>query len=124
MGSCFDRDKECPLVEIEEEKIIPDRFNFLKRLSKEELNAGYIKFNIPDDEDINNTSAEGVWGWVTPEDRLKYEDNNFFGNITAILCNNPLNFFEKLRFGSEVLLKCNGDKRPTLDPGWMTEYLL
>ena len=98
MGSCFDRDKECPLVEIHEEKIIPDRLDFLKRLSKEELNAGYMKFNIPKEGNLDNTSAEGVWCWVKPDDKTKYEDDNLFGKIKAIFCNNPLNFFEKSKW--------------------------
>lgn len=69
------------------------------------LEAGYIKFNLPD---------EGVWAYASPEDKKKYDDDSYFGKITAILLNPPL--FSNLNWGDEVTLICHGANRPTLDP--------
>lgn len=103
---------------------IPDKSEFFEGLSEDEKNAGYIKFNIPAFNDIYATNGEGVWGWVSPEDKVKYDDDGYTGEITAILCNAPLYYSYKLKWGAEVVLKCHGSKRPTLDPEWIKKYLL
>lgn len=98
---------------------IVNKGKFIKSLSEEEFNAGAIKFNIPSEDHINSLSGEGVWGWVSPEDYVTYDDDNYYGEITAILLNQPLNYYGKLNWGDEVRLKCHGDSRPTLDPDWV-----
>lgn len=103
---------------------IPDKSEFFEALSEDEKKAGYIKFNIPRFNDIYATNGEGVWGWVTPEDKAKYDDDSYTGEITAILCNDPLYYSYKLKWGAEVVLKCHGSSRPTLDPEWIKKYLL
>lgn len=103
-------------------KII-NKGEFIESLTEEEFKAGTMKFNIPDEEDIYSTNGEGVWGWVTPEDKEKYYDDNYHGELVAILLNQPLNYFGRLNWGDEVKLKCHGDRRPTLDPDWVKENL-
>ena len=105
-------------------KQIVDKRTFFGTLSKAEQCAGYIKFNIPDAEHLDDLNGEGVWGWVTPEDRVKYNDDTYTGKITAILCNEPLMYHNALFGGAEVVLQCHGESRPTLDPEWVREYLL
>lgn len=97
---------------------------FVESLSKEAFNAGLIKFNIPDEDNITNLNGEGVWGWVVEEDKEKYNDDSFNGNITAILLNQPLNYYGMLNWADEVVLKCHGSSRPTLDPEWVMENLM
>ena len=41
-------------------------------LSDEQLNAGYFKFNIPDEDYPTSLNVEGVWGWTTPDEKKKY----------------------------------------------------
>ena len=94
----------------------------IKSMSKEEYNNGLLRFNIPGCDDLYSLSGEGVWGWASPEDKKKYEDDTYEGKITAILLNNPLEYFGVLRWGVEVQLKCHGDCRPTLDPEWIAEH--
>ena len=101
-----------------------DKADFIKSLTEEQFNAGCIKFNIPDDEDLSHTTAEGVWGWVTQEDKEKYNDDNFTGTIKAILLNQPLNFFSRLKWGTEVVIRGKGRGRPCLDPAWIEKELL
>lgn len=103
---------------------IPDKSEFLEELSEEEKKAGYIKFNIPRFDNIYATNGEGVWGWVSPEDKAKYDDDSYTGEITAILCNAPLYYSYKLKWGAKVVLRCHGSSRPTLDPEWIKKYLL
>lgn len=97
---------------------------FFKSLSEDEQNNGYIKFNIPHPEDPYSKNGEGVWGWVTPEDKVKYNDDSYHGNIKAILLNNPLESLGFLEWGMEVTLKCHGSDRPTIDPEWIGLKLL
>ena len=97
--------------------------NFIESLTKEEFDKGSIKFNIPDEEDIYSPNGEGVWGWVAPEDKAKYHDDKYTGELIAILLNTPLNYFGMLNWGDEVKLKCHGANRPTLDPNWVKENL-
>lgn len=97
--------------------------DWFEKLSEEEQNAGYIKFNIPDEDKPNSLNGEGVWGWVTPEDKAKYNDDNCHEVIKAILCNSPLNYMGILFWGMEVEIKCHGDRRPTLNPEWVEENI-
>ena len=97
---------------------------FIESLTEEEWNTGLIKFNIPDEDNIHSVNGEGVWGWANAEDKEKYHDDTFHGNITAILLNQPLNYFGRLNWADEVVLKCHGSSRPTLDPDWVMENLM
>ena len=105
-------------------KEIINKREFVKQLSENEFNAGLFKFNIPDFDDINSLNGEGVWGWLAPEEYKKYDDDTFFGKVTAILLNPPLNYYPILKWASEVVVQCHGDYRPTLDPEWVKEYLM
>ena len=102
-------------------KKIENKGDLYGQMTEEQQKAGYIKFNIQDKTDPYSLNGEGVWGWVSPEDKEKYNDDNYTGNITAILLNVP--FSCDLSWGDEVVLKCNGENRPTLDPVWMAEHL-
>lgn len=104
---------------------IPLRYalEVLDGLSEAEKEAGYIKFNIPNPDDINSLNGEGVWGWVYPEDKELYDDDSFYGVISAILCNYPLYYGDQLGYGAVVHLKCNGPNRPTLNPQWVRSHL-
>lgn len=106
-----------------EERNLPYRADFLDSLPKEQLNDGYIKFNIPDMDKLDSLNGEGVWGWVMPEDKEKWEDDTFTGEITAILCNTPMNFYGILWWGSEVKITCHGSNRPTLSKKWVEDNI-
>lgn len=103
---------------------IINKGDFIENLNQREFDTGCIKFNIPNPEDIYSTNGEGVWGWITNEDKEKWIDDTYEGKITAILCNSPLNYSGKLFWGAEVVLQCHGNNRPTLDPEWVKENLL
>ncbi len=103
--------------------MIKNKGQFIEDMDKAKLELGYIKFNIPNPEDIYNLCGEGVWGYVSPEDKAKFNDDEYGGKITAILLNQPLNYMGDLNWGDEVVLKCNGENRPTLDPDWVMENL-
>ena len=47
--------------------MIANKEDFLKTLTNEQLSAGYIKFNIPDEDNPTSLNGEGVWGWATPD---------------------------------------------------------
>lgn len=102
-------------------RAIAKRGLFFGMLSEEQKAAGYIKFNIPNVTKRYELNGEGVWGWVFPEDHAKYDNDNYTGKIKAILLNDPLCYNGLLQWGNEVVLKCNGPNRPTLDPEWV-EY--
>lgn len=102
-------------------KNIEYKGDFFTSLTEDEQKRGYIKFNIQPTEEPGSLNGEGVWGWVTPEDKEKYDDDSYTGNITAILLNDPIS--SNLSWGDEVVLKCNGNHRPTIDTQWMAEYL-
>lgn len=91
-------------------------------MDKEDFEKGLIKFNIPDEDRINSLNGEGVWGWVTQEDKEKHDDNTYKGKITAILVNHPLNYYGILRWGDEVVT-VPWSSRPTLAPDWVKENL-
>lgn len=103
--------------------MIINKEDFLSTLTDEQLEAGYIKFNIPDENDITSLYGESIWGWTTSEEKEKYDDNTYDGKITAILMNQPVEYFGRLHWGDELVLKCHGSNRPTLDPDWVRENL-
>lgn len=97
--------------------------DFIDALSDDERNAGYIKFNIPNPETPHYLCGEGVWGWATPEDKQKCDDENFRGKLSVVLCSDPLYYSGTLFAGQEVVIRCNGEIRPILDPHWVQEHL-
>ena len=103
---------------------IINKGKFIESLSEEQFKAGLIKFNIPDEDNIYSNNGEGVWGWVTAEDKEKYNDDRYYGELMAILLNQPLNYYGMLNWGDKVKLQCRGVSRPTLDPDWVKENLL
>lgn len=106
-----------------EARNLPFKADFLETLSEQELHAGYIKFNIPDMNDMDSLNGESVWGWVTPEEKKKHADSSYTGELTAILCNVPLNFYRILWYGSEVKLTCHGESCPTLSKQWVHDNI-
>lgn len=100
-----------------------NKTEFIENMDEEDFEKGLIKFNIPDKHRTSSLNGEGVWGWVTQEDKEKHDDNTYKGKITAILVNHPLNYYGILRWGDEVVLQCHGDSRPTLAPDWVKENL-
>lgn len=100
-----------------------NKTEFIENMDKEDFKRGLIIFNIPDENRIYSLNEEGVWGWVTQEDKEKHDDNTYKGKITAILVNHSLNYYGILRWGDEVVLQCHGDNRPTLAPDWVKENL-
>lgn len=104
-------------------KQLENKIKFLENLGKEELKKGYIKFNIPDENDMYSLNGEGVWAYVSEEDKEKYFDDSYKGKILAILCDDPINHANILSYGTEVVLQCHGKDRATLDPEWIIEIL-
>lgn len=99
--------------------------DFLERLSEDEFNAGMIKFNIPDEDKIGKTiNGEGVWGWISKEDREKYNNGNFKGELKVILANTPLKFYGLFFWGTELAITCQGSNRPVLSAQWMKKNVL
>lgn len=74
-----------------EERGIIYKADFMDGLSEKQFDEGCIKLYIP--ADGNGGCGEGIWGWITPEDKEKYMDDNFYGEIKAVLCNDPINYF-------------------------------
>ncbi len=101
-----------------------DCFRKMEQMDEVDRNVGFVKFNIPDPDNIECKNGEGVWGWVDTESRRKYNDDSFFGKIEAILCSNPFNYGGVLLQGFKVMLKCNGPDRPILDPDWARAMIL
>ena len=93
-------------------------------LPYEELQAGYLMFNIPNPETPNNPNGEGVWGWADPESKARYNDDHYTGKLTVVLCNDPMYYSGVLCEGMEVVVRCNGEHRPILDPEWVQEKLI
>ena len=52
-----------------------NKTEFIENMDKEEFEKGLIKFNIPDEDRPSSLNGEGVWGWVTQEDKEKLDDN-------------------------------------------------
>ena len=101
-----------------------DKSDFIESLTEEQFKAGCIKFNLPPEDNPRRWNGEGVWGWVTPEDKERYHDDGFCGTMKAILLNDPLRYSDRLVWGTEVVIRCRGSIRPSLDPEWMEEELL
>ena len=95
----------------------------LDGMSENDLKVGYIKFNIPNKPYDTDGNGEGVWGWVDPETKQRYEDDSYNGQIQAILCNNPFTDYGVLRWGMLVQLKCHGPYRPSLDMEWLDNII-
>ncbi len=104
-------------------KDIVNKSSFVESMTETQFNEGTIKFNIPNEGNIHSHNGEGVWGWISPEDREKYNNSGYHGKLDAILLNTPLNYFGLLSWGDEVKLRCHGESRPTLDPDWVKEHL-
>lgn len=112
------------VLKLHEYRGLISKIEFLEGLSETEFNEGMIKFNIPDITRIGQTNnGEGVWGWISPTDKISYENNGFQGEIKAILCNTPLNFFGILFWGTEVVIKCNGSSRPVISYEWVRKNI-
>ena len=103
--------------------MIVNKKEFIESMDGATFNAGMIKFNIPSCDNINSLNGEGVWGWVTPEDKKKYDDDNYNGKLTTILCNQPFEYYNQLSLFDEIVIVCHGKNRPTLDPKWVIENL-
>ena len=93
-------------------------------LPYEKRKGGYLMFNIPNPETPNNLSGEGVWAWADPESKAKYDDNQYNGKLTVVLCSDPMYYGGVLCEGVEVVIRCNGGIRPILDPEWVKERLI
>ena len=63
-----------------EERDITYKGDFIESLTEEEFKSGTAKLNLtaPDGGDV-----DGIWCWITPEDREKYDDDNFYGDIKS-----------------------------------------
>lgn len=96
----------------------------LDALPETELWPGYVTFNIPNPETPDSFDGESVWCWLDPESKAKYENDRYSGKLTAILCDNPESYGGVLFEGIEVVIRCNRDKRPILDPDWVKEKLV
>lgn len=97
--------------------------DFYDALTEEQQRAGWIKFNIPNPNAPYELNGEGVWGWLTPEDKEKWGDDNFVGKLKAILLNDSIWYEGQLLCGHQVIIQCHGSERPTLDPEWVAENL-
>lgn len=93
-----------------------NKLDFLKSISEEEFKSGCLRFNIVDED----SNVEGVWGWFSEEDRAKYLDDAYFGKATTILVNDPLLYSNYLRYGDEVVIRCNGSNKGELDLEWFS----
>ncbi len=60
---------------------------------------------------------------MSPEDKEKYDNDNFYGEIKAVLCNDPLSWDGILFWGCEVNVKCNGSLRPVVSFDYITNIL-
>ena len=102
-----------------------DKSDFIKSLTEEQFKAGQVRLNLPDDEDLTRTFAESLWGWVAPEDKELIRAGDFTGTVKVILLNQPLNFYHKLKWGTEVVARGIGEGgRLILDQMWVRNELL
>lgn len=53
-----------------------------------------------------------------------FMDDNFYGEIKAVLCNNPINYFGILFWGCEIPIICQGEDRPILSEDYIKNVLL
>ena len=96
----------------------------LDAMSTTELRSGYVKFFVPDPPNLERGVGEIGWAWVNTEDRTKYDDDQYTGKLTAILCEDLWQYGGLLRSGVEVVLQCVGEEAPILDPEWVQEKLV
>lgn len=104
-----------------EQNGITYKADFMETLTEEQFNEGIIKLYIPSDS--SDGCGEGIQGWISPEDKKKYEDDNFTGKIKAILCNQPINYFGILFWGCEIPITCRGADRPVLSLDFINNVL-
>ncbi|NFO41852.1 hypothetical protein FDB42_17540 [Clostridium botulinum] len=97
---------------------------FLQQLSEEEFNSGMRKVNLQEIDNLDKLNGEGVWVWLSEEDRKEYDDNNSNKVIKAILANSPLAYMGILFWGSEIEIRCNYGGRPNLSKEWVAEKIL
>lgn len=120
-----DMEKEIhEISELCEKRGLPYKGKFLMGLHQEKFEKGTIKFNIPDSVNLDSTNGEGVWGWVDEEGYDKYRRDDYHGQLTVILCNAPLTYSGILFWGSEVVVDCHGENRPTLSPEWVKRNII
>ena len=102
---------------------------FIKNLSDEELHKGCVVFDLPGGYKYVKkkkviTGYEYVYGYVSQEDMEKYFDDNYYGEIKAILLSNPTMELEKLlHWGTEVTLQCRGPIRAVLSTKWLHDNI-
>ena len=96
----------------------------LDALTDAELRAGYVKFFSPSPPNLEGGGGEIGWAWVNAEDRAKYDDDQYTGKLTAILCEDLWHYGGLLRSGVEVVLQCIGEEAPMIDPEWVQEKLV
>ena len=58
----------------------------LDAMSTAELRAGYVNFFIPDPPDLDSDNGKTGWAWVDVEGMEKYDDDQYTGKLTAVLC--------------------------------------
>lgn len=96
-----------------------NRKDFIESMDDTTINAGLIKFNIPEYDKRYETNGEGVWGYADEENIKKYYDSEYDGCMTAILLNNPWTYSDKIHLFDELPLICHNELRPTLDPAFI-----
>ena len=101
-----------------------DRSEFIRSLDDVEFDKGCIKLNIPKKSDLTSLYGEGVSCWIYPEDRVKVVSSTFHDRVKAILLNVPSEYENQLKWGTEILIRCHGEMRPTLDPEWVKYTIL
>lgn len=129
----MDKQKEIKLME---ERGLVYKGDFIESLTTEEFDNGCIRFNLPTisnliqlidkGETYTSCNGEGVFAHISIEDKEKYYDDNFYGEITGILLNFPItDIWESiLNWGTEIKIKCNGPDRPIISPSWVKENIL
>lgn len=101
-----------------------DRSDFIRSLDDVEFDKGCIKLNVPKKSDLASLYGEGVSCWIYPEDRVKVVSSTFHDKVRAILLNVPSEYENQLKWGTEILIRCHGEMRPTLDPEWVKDTIL
>ena len=96
----------------------------LDAMSTAELRAGYVNFFIPDPPDLDSDNGKIGWAWVDVEGMEKYDDDQYTGKLTAVLCEDVWQYGGVLRSGVEVVLQCREELAPILDPEWIQEKLI
>ena len=128
---------EKEIIELMEKRGFIYKGKDIEKMSEDDFNKGCIEFNIPSLNEYEHLcglvemgvkettcNGEGIYGWVNPEDHKKYLDDDFYGEIPAILVNTPLEFYGILDWGTLLSIKCNGPSRPIISPVWVKENIL